>query len=72
VAPGEGEEGREQRLHPVTATGEGEGGREQQREGRESREECREQQGELWRLPFGSLSLFSIYRWWLARVKRGL
>jgi hypothetical protein len=21
---------------------------------------------------FGSLSLFSIYRWWLARVKRGL
>jgi hypothetical protein len=33
VTPGEGEEGREQRLHPATTVGEGEGGREKRREG---------------------------------------
>jgi hypothetical protein len=33
AVPGDGEEGREQRLHPATVAGEGEGGREQRREG---------------------------------------
>jgi hypothetical protein len=66
AVPGDGEEGREQRLHPATAAGEGEGGREQRREGRESREEGGEQQGAGWRwLPFVSLSSLFIGGGWL-------
>jgi hypothetical protein len=58
-------------LYPPAAAGEGGGGREQQGKAEKAgKAKSREQRGGG--CLFGSLSLSSIYRWWLARVKRGL